>query len=250
MLGLLVLALVVGYALYDWQRTASRSRAYSDGVAAARSKDWDKAAASFGRADGLHDAAQRGEDARRKVQERDRLYGEALSAAAHSDWGVAAARLNQVQTIQPAYRDTPENGYLAADLGALVDKIGPCILLGWSTGTGNVMVAATSTPQRMNRVKGVIGLEGFPPAAGNAPDLNLLAKIPFLGLVGDNTSPTAAHAYTAQLTSLGGDATSIFLPDIGLFGNGHTMALELNNEQIADVIENWIRAHVPGAIGH
>jgi len=45
------------------------------------------------------------------------------------------------------------------------------------------------------------------------------------------------------LRSLGGDATSIHLPDIGLFGNGHTMAIEKNDEQIADVIENWIGQH-------
>jgi len=150
-----------------------------------------------------------------------------------------------LKEIQPAYRDTPENGYIQADLGALVDKIGPCILLGWSTGTGNVMVAATSSAMRMENVKAVIGIEGFPPAAGNAPVPSLMAKIPFLGVVGDHTDPTAFKAYTSSLVSLGGDATTIFLPDIGIFGNGHTMALELNNEQIADVIESWIETHVP-----
>ena len=149
-----------------------------------------------------------------------------------------------LKEVQPAYRDAPENGYIQADLGALIDRIGPCILLGWSTGTGNVMVAATSSPARIKNVKAVIGLEGFPPAAGNAPVLSLMAEIPFLGLVGDHTDPTPFRAYTNSLVSLGGDATTIFLPDIGLFGNGHTMALELNNEQIADVIEEWIGAHV------
>lgn len=149
-----------------------------------------------------------------------------------------------LKEIQPAYRDTPENGYLQADLGALVDKIGPCILLGWSTGTGNVMVAATSTPAREQNVKGIIGIEGFPGGAGNRPPDVEAAKIPFVGLVGDNTSPAPFQAYTATLVGLGGDATTIFLPDIGLFGNGHTMALELNNEKIADVIENWIKKHV------
>ena len=55
-----------------------------------------------------------------------------------------------LKEIQPAYRDAAANGNLQADLEALIDKIGPCILLGWSTGTGNVMVAATSTPARHN----------------------------------------------------------------------------------------------------
>lgn len=149
-----------------------------------------------------------------------------------------------LKEIQPAYRDANENPYLQADLGALVDRLGPCILLGWSTGTGNVMVAATSSPSRMESVKGQIGLEGYPGAAGNRPPDDLAAKIPFLGLVGDNTDPTPFAQYAALLQSLGGDATSIFLPDIGLHGNGHTMAIEKNDEQIADVIETWIRQHV------
>ena len=49
--------------------------------------------------------------------------------------------------------------------------------------------------------------------------------------------------YAVLLRSLGGDATSIFLPDIGIFGNGHIMAIQKNNEQIADVIEKWIAQH-------
>jgi pimeloyl-ACP methyl ester carboxylesterase len=152
--------------------------------------------------------------------------------------------------IQAAYRNLAppapqiQNDLIAADLGALIDKIGPCILLGWSTGGGNVLSAATSTPARIKKVKGLIGIEGFPGAAGNNPDPALVAKIPVLAIEGDNLSPAATQAYTATLVGLGGDAKTIFLPDIGIFGNGHTMAVELNNEKIADVMEAWIAQHV------
>ena len=149
-----------------------------------------------------------------------------------------------LRQIQPAYRDAAQNPAIAADIGALVDKIGPCILVGWSTGTGNVMVGATSSPQRIRNVKGIIGLEGFPPAGGNAPDPANLAQIPFLGLLGDNMSPDSGRAYTDNLRSLGGNATTVFLPDVGLRGNSHTMALEKNNEKIADLIESWIKRNV------
>jgi hypothetical protein len=44
---------------------------------------------------------------------------------------------------------------------------------------------------------------------------------------------------------LGGDASTVFLPDAGIHGNGHTMMLERNNEEIADLIEEWIVQHVP-----
>lgn len=149
-----------------------------------------------------------------------------------------------LKEIQPAYRDTDANSHLQRDLGALIDELGPCILLGWSTGTGNVMVAATSSPSRMKAVKGLVGLEGYPGVPGNRPPDNLAAKIPFLGLAGDNLDAIPFEQYATLLRSFGGDATSIFLPDIGLHGNGHTMAIEKNNEKIADVIETWIRRHV------
>jgi len=149
-----------------------------------------------------------------------------------------------LKQIQPAYRDSAANTYLQANLAALIDKIGPCILLGCSTGTGNVMVAATSSPERIQAVKGIVGIEGYPGATGNRPPDALAAQIPFLGIAGDFQSPASFEEYAALLRNLGGDATSTFLPNIRIFGNGHTMALEKNNEQIADVIENWIRQHV------
>jgi pimeloyl-ACP methyl ester carboxylesterase len=145
-----------------------------------------------------------------------------------------------LKQIQPAYRDAAQNPAIHRDLMALVDKIGPCILLGWSTGTGNVMVAASKRP---GVVKGVIGLEVFPGAEGNTPVLAEMAKIPFLGLLGDNLSPDDGRAYTRSLTALGGDATTVFLPDAGQHGNGHTMAIEKNNEAIADIIQKWIDVH-------
>jgi pimeloyl-ACP methyl ester carboxylesterase len=148
-----------------------------------------------------------------------------------------------LKQIQPAYRDPAANARLQANLAALIDKVGPCLLLGWSTGAGNVMVAATSSPQRMSNIKGIIAIEGYPPSWGNRPPDALAAQIPFLGLAGDFQSPATYESYAALLRSLGGDATSIFLPDMGIFGNGDTMAVEKNNEQIADLIENWIQEH-------
>jgi hypothetical protein len=61
---------------------------------------------------------------------------------------------------------------------------------------------------------------------GNNGDPALVAKIPVLQITGDNTSPAGAQAYINSLVALGGDATEIYLPDIGIFGNGHTMAAE------------------------
>jgi len=151
------------------------------------------------------------------------------------------AKDQYLRQIQPAYRDAPANGYLAADLQALVDKIGPCILLGWSTGSTNVMTAA-SNASYAPRVKGLIGIEGFTANSGGDP--NLVKGIPQLTVLGDHNDKTPNVAWSNTINGLGGDSTTVYLPDVGIFGNGHTLAIELNNEQIADLIENWIQQHV------
>ena len=48
---------------------------------------------------------------------------------------------------------------------------------------------------------------------------------------------------------MGDDASTVWLPDVGIKGNGHTMMAERNNEQIADLIEAWIEQHVRGVRG-
>lgn len=146
-----------------------------------------------------------------------------------------------LKELVPSYRENRENDVIATDLDILVDKIGPCILLGWSTGAGNVMMAAT---HGKGQVKAVVTLEGVPPDATRSPvDLNDMAKIPMLVLIGDHTPPDDAQAYTAKLAQLGDSAETIFLPDRGLYGNGHTMMMERDNEKIADLIEDWVQHH-------
>jgi pimeloyl-ACP methyl ester carboxylesterase len=146
--------------------------------------------------------------------------------------------------LVPSYRDPIQNEYIAQGLGALVDRIGPCILLGWSTGAGNVMVGGTS---RVDTVKGIIAIEGVPPNPKRSKvDEAKLAKIPFLQVLGDNVDPTPAKAYIATIADAGGDATALVLKEHGVKVHGHAMMIERTNEQIADLIEQWISKHVDG----
>lgn len=151
------------------------------------------------------------------------------------------AKDDYLRQIQPAYRDPTANPFLKANLQALIDKIGPCILVGWSTGSTNVMQAASS-PSYAPKVKGLIGLEGFQASSGGDP--NLVKNIPQLTVLGDHLDPTPNQAWSDTINGLGGDSTTVYLPDVGIVGNGHTFALELNNEEIADLVENWIKRHV------
>ena len=42
----------------------------------------------------------------------------------------------------------------------------------------------------------------------------------------------------------GGNSTGVHLPDEGITGNDHFMFQDLNNDVIADHIENWIQQNV------
>lgn len=105
-LGLLLVVLVVGYAIYDWQRNTIQSAAYREGVVAEQSKDWDRAAEAFEKAGDHKDADSKAHNARFQVAERNSLYVQGIEAAQRQDWKTAASALEQVQMIQPAFADS------------------------------------------------------------------------------------------------------------------------------------------------
>lgn len=45
---------------------------------------------------------------------------------------------------------------------------------------------------------------------------------------------------TAAVNRHGGDCTVVHLPDIGITGNTHFPFSDLNNVQIANLMENWL----------
>jgi len=143
--------------------------------------------------------------------------------------------------LVPAFRDAAvEDPKNTAALVAAVDKIGPVVLLGWSQSGLFILHAAL---QRPNLVKGLIFIDsgsGNTAAAALTPQqIASISHIPGLALDGDfRDAPTTTAAI------LGANATNIWLPRIGITGNGHTMVVEKNNLQIADVVLDWIKEHV------
>lgn len=105
-IGIVLMALVLGYALYSWQRTNLESSAYKEGVTAEQSKDWDRAAAAFEKAGNHLYAPGKVLHARSQVLDRDRLYTDAVTAANSQDWKSALSALEQVQAIQPSYKES------------------------------------------------------------------------------------------------------------------------------------------------
>jgi pimeloyl-ACP methyl ester carboxylesterase len=69
-----------------------------------------------------------------------------------------------------------------------------------------------------------------------------LAKVPILILVAEASYHAAYdHVTAAYLAQAGVPNTFLRLPDIGIRGNGHMMMLEKNSDDIAAVIEGWLK---------
>ena len=54
----------------------------------------------------------------------------------------------------------------------------------------------------------------------------------------------ACYAFRDAYNEQGGDCTVVDLPQVGITGNDHFIFQDLNNDVIADVVENWIQTHV------
>jgi pimeloyl-ACP methyl ester carboxylesterase len=152
------------------------------------------------------------------------------------------------------YRDAVESDKIVAGIVALLDKLGPSILMTHSQSGPLGLRAALARP---HLVKAYVGIEpaGFAIPAGQSAAT--LAAVPILTVFGDylqfSTQGTgwlnSAKATLDLVNAAGGDGTVLVLPDVGISGNTHMMMMDSNNEQIADIVEGWIKDHVRGVRG-
>lgn len=50
-----------------------------------------------------------------------------------------------------------------------------------------------------------------------------------------------AKKFVTTINKYGGDATLVHLPEIEIKGNSHFLVQEKNNEQLADLMEQWLK---------
>ncbi len=137
-------------------------------------------------------------------------------------------------------------------LSALLDKIGPAIVVVHSQSGPN---ADALVGMRPNLVKGVINVEGS--QNGPVPTAAQIAayrNVPDLELFGDNVqgnpASTGQARYNARLAvvnsinAAGGKAAIVQLPEVGLHGNTHMLMQDKNNLQVADFLVQWINQNV------
>lgn len=175
---------------------------------------------------------------------------------------------------------TPDTGafdekVVVQAMTAVFEKAGDGVLITHSAGGG----PGWGTAMASSHVKGVIALEPgtfpFPegevppvekttspfPAKGTAvsmDDFMKLTRIPIIVYFGDNIpkgdTPVAnwsednwrvrwnlAKKWEAVMNKYGGYVQVVSLPDIGIKGNTHFMMADLNNEDVANAMEKWMK---------
>ena len=140
-----------------------------------------------------------------------------------------------------------------ARLAELSNDLGGAVLIGHSQSGFFPEGAALSDPKG---VRAMISLEPGGCSAATLKDAEwaTLAKIPTIVVFGDHlgdiplTNWTDAFkdcsVYVEKIKSMGGDATLLSLPAIGIKGNGHMFMQDNNSLQIADLMLDWIDKHV------
>lgn len=132
-----------------------------------------------------------------------------------------------------------------AAYSALIERVGPCIVLAHSQGGGFAVAAAQRHPQL---VKAVVVVE---PAG--MPEFNGQLVCPHLALWGDYVEQhtvwkgyrALADRYWAAAREAGLAFESLDLPQAGMAGNSHFPMCDRNSDQIAERIFHWLDRVVP-----
>jgi pimeloyl-ACP methyl ester carboxylesterase len=128
---------------------------------------------------------------------------------------------------------------------ALVQRVGDCVLLVHSQSGNFGFHAALAAP---DKVKAVIAIEpsGAPPPG---PALAALSHIPVLVVWGDYVAAhevwrhqlPASRAFADDLAARGGNVEWLDLPARGIAGNSHMVMMDTNSDQIAALIQDWMK---------
>jgi pimeloyl-ACP methyl ester carboxylesterase len=132
-------------------------------------------------------------------------------------------------------------------LGALLDKIGPAVVIvhSQSGAYGMDLVRA-----RAGRMLGLINVEGNCAPVTAEEVAKVFAKVPLLSVWGDYSKGAPGPngderrdgcvATVDALKAAGGRARFLLLPEAGHKGNSHMLMMDKNNLAIADLIIAWL----------
>jgi hypothetical protein len=140
-------------------------------------------------------------------------------------------------------------------LAALGVRLGGAVLMGHSESGFFPERAALIDP---SGVEGIVSIE-MPCETNFAPgEISTLATIPTLVMFGDHLGDVSGgpaswadsfetcKTFVEQLNAAGGDAELMHLPALGIVGNSHMLMQDLNSDELADLVIDWIDEHVEG----
>jgi hypothetical protein len=132
-------------------------------------------------------------------------------------------------------------------LGALLDKIGPAVVMvhSQSGAYGMDLVRA-----RALKVKAFVNVEGNCAPVNPEEVVKIFSKVPLLSVWGDNSKGApgpngdarrdGCAATVDAVKAVGGAARFLLLPEVGQKGNSHMMMMDKNNLAIADLVIGWL----------
>ncbi|KHK90333.1 alpha/beta hydrolase family protein [Novosphingobium malaysiense] len=128
---------------------------------------------------------------------------------------------------------------------ALLERIGPAVLIGHSQGGSEVFGPLHERP---DLVAGVMAVEpAVPPTEGfehytGAPIMTLWAEQRVVGGTSHMSNAEADRKTASAINAAGGDAEVKVLTELGIHGNGHMMMQNTNSDQVAQVMVDWLAA--------
>lgn len=130
-----------------------------------------------------------------------------------------------------------------AALIALLEKIGPSVVLAHSQGGLSVYPTLAARPDLF---LAYVAVEALGSCTAITPDYP--TTVPILAMSGDPIYPGVPPPFgienCRQVAQTHENLTVDYLPEHGIYGNSHMMMLDRNNEQIAERIMDWIESHV------
>jgi pimeloyl-ACP methyl ester carboxylesterase len=135
-----------------------------------------------------------------------------------------------------------------AGLIALLEKIGPAVVLVHSQSGGYGLAVARAKP---DLVRALVNVEGDCVPLSDDDIATRFNRVPLLSVWADHSfgfksrngdeRRNGCSGSVARIAAKGGPAKFMLLPELGIKGNSHMMMVENNNLQIADLIMAWIK---------
>ena len=133
-----------------------------------------------------------------------------------------------------------------AAYNALIERVGPCVVIVHSQGGNFGFNAALTHP---DHVKAVIALEPSGAPRVDDPRIDAALHIPHLFIWGDyldqypvwcDNIVVSSRRYHEALADKGAATTWMELPASGISGNSHMLMMDKNSDEIASIVSAWL----------